>query len=163
MFSSFSPTLYTHADIPMNRVKRPFPVTCLIALVLTLTVTQLLRAWAALSAFNFYSEMLELSPAYFVLSGLTWGVLGIWLAGGLWRGAAWAPRAARLGLVAFAVIGWLDRLLLQAQGPQTISWAFQLAVTTILLITVFAALALPQAQVFYGEHDERPLKTRRTK
>lgn len=145
----------------MTPVKRPFAVTCLAILVLTITATQLLRASAALSAFGFLSEMLDqLLPAFFVLSGLAWGVLGMWLARGLWRGAAWAPRAARWGLLAFTAFGWLDRLVLQARGPQSTNWAFQSIVTLLLLVIVFAALALPQVQAFFGEKDERPLKTR---
>ncbi len=145
----------------MTYVKRPFAVTSLVILVLTITATQLLRALAALSAFTFLSEMLDqLLPAFFVLSGLTWGGLGIWLGGGLWRGAAWAPRAARWGLAAFIAFGWLDRLVLQARGPQTTNWAFQFIVTVLLLVIVFAALALPQVQAFFGEQDERPLKAR---
>lgn len=145
----------------MAPVKRPFAVTSLVILVLTITATQLLRALAAISAFAFLSEMLDqLLPAFFVFSGLAWGAFGIWLAGGLWRGAAWAPRAARWGLAAFTAFGWLDRFVLQARGPQTTNWAFQLIVTVLLLVIVFAALALPRVQAFFGEQDERPLKAR---
>jgi hypothetical protein len=132
--------------------------------VLSLATTQFLRVWVGLIAFNFYSSILgQFTAAFFVLSGLAWGAFGLWLAAGLWRGAAWAAQAARWGLVAFYVIGWLDQIFLQASGPQTVSWTFQLAVTFLLLITIFAALALPQTQAFFGEKNERALKTRRTK
>ena len=148
----------------MTFAKRPLAVTCLVTLVLTLTGTQILRAWAALSSFTFYAEVLErVPPVFFVLSGLTWGSLGVWLVGGLWRGAGWAPQMARRGLVAFVAFGWLDRLVLQSRGPQTINWAFQLMVTAVLLLSVFGGLALPQAQAYFGDHDERTLKYRRTK
>jgi len=147
----------------LNRVKRPFAVTCLVALVLTITATQFLRAWVAFTDFAFYREQLgTILPVFFMLSGLSWGVMGVWLANGLWRGRDWSPRAVRWGLVFYTAFVWLDRLFLQASGPQTVNWPFQLVGTILLLIAVFAALALPQTQLFFGESDERTLKNRRT-
>ena len=148
----------------MTLSKRPLAVTCLVILVLILATTQLLRAWLALSTFGFYRELLGSAlPIFLLFSGLAWAALGVWLGEGLRRGAAWAPQAARWGFVAFTAFGWLDRLVLQASGPQAVNWAFQLVGTSLLLVMVFAALALPRAQAFFGENDERPLKARRTK
>lgn len=144
--------------------KRPLAVTCLAILVLSLATTQLLRAWVVLSTFGFYRELLGSAlPIFLLLSGLFWATLGVWLGEGLRLGAAWAPQAARWGFVGFIAFGWLDRLVLQANGPQSVNWAFQLAGTSLLLVIVFAALALPRTQDFFGENDERPLKARRTK
>lgn len=147
----------------MKTIKRPFAVTSLVALVLTITATQLMRAWATVSNFVFYSEQLGNGLSIFLtLSGLGWGVLGLSLGFGVWRGRAWALRAARWGFIAFATFGWLDRLVLQASGPQTVNWLFQLVVTIVMLAAVLALSALPQTQDFFGEKHERTLKTRRT-
>jgi hypothetical protein len=147
----------------MPSPKRPLTVTSLVALVLTITAAQFLRAWVALASFAFYSEQLgALLPVYFASSGLIWGALGLLLANGLWRGRAWAQKGAVWGLAAFAAVGWFDRLVLQPGGPQQVNWPFQILVTIVLLAAVFAAGALPQTQAFFGDKHERTLKNRRT-
>ncbi|MEX1248722.1 MAG: hypothetical protein WEA61_09600 [Anaerolineales bacterium] len=132
--------------------------------MLTFTGAQLLRAWVALDFFAVLAEYgPRVHPAFFILSGLVWGSLGLWLARGLWRGKAWAPKAAKWGLLSFAAFDWADRLALQAPGPQSVNRPFALLVTGILILIVFGILALPKAQAFYGEQDERPPKNRRTR
>lgn len=143
----------------MKTLKRPLFVTCLAALVLILTATQLLRACIVLGDLAFYSETLGAGyPLFFIVSGLVWGGLGLWLALALWRGRSWVPKSAKWGMLAFFAFGWFDRLVLQANGPQRVNWPFQFVVTTALLVVVFASFSLPQSKAFFGEKNERPLK-----
>lgn len=144
-----------------KRVNRPFAVTVLIAIVLTFTASQLLRVWVAFRNFAFYSSLpLKVHPLFIIASGIFWAGLAIWLARGLWRRAAWAPSGAKFGLAAFFAFGWLDRLFLQAPGPQLADWQFDVIANVVILAGVFLVFALPNVQAFFGENDERPLKDR---
>jgi hypothetical protein len=130
--------------------KRPFFVTALIALVLTFTGMQILRVWTAAASWQFLNSLpLNISPAYFVVSGLFWSLAGITLAWALWRRKAWAPWGARISALGFALAYWADRLFLQTKGPQSINEPFDLLLTVLLLAFVFAALALPQVRAYW--------------
>ena len=134
------------------RPKRPFAVTCLVALVLTLTGVQILRAWTMLANWDFLSSLpLSVPPIYLLLSALFWGTLGVFLALGVWGGCSWAPKSGRWAALAFAFFGWLDRVILQANGPQHVNWPFNLFLTGLLLVSVFAVFSLPEAQAYFGE------------
>ncbi|MEX2160519.1 MAG: hypothetical protein WD751_01275 [Anaerolineales bacterium] len=119
--------------------------------MLTFTGAQLLRAGAALNASAVLTEYhSRVHPALLIASGLVWGALAFWLTRGLWRGEAWAPKAARWGLLAFIAYDWVDRLAFQSPGPQGINWPFALLAEGVLTATVFGILALPGARAFYG-------------
>lgn len=134
-----------------KKPKRPFAVTCLAGLVLTLTGMQILRAWAMLSNWDFFSNLpLSVPPIFFLASGLFWGGLGLWLLRSVWLGKRWAPKATVWAGVAFAGFGLLDRAILQARGPQNVTWPFDLFLTFALLVLVFAGLALPQVRAYFG-------------
>lgn len=138
-----------------EKPKRPFAVTCLAALVLTFTGLQILRAWAMLSNWDFFSSLpLSLPPIFFVVSGLFWGGLGIWLLRGVWLGKAWAPRFVGWVALLFAGFGQLDRTILQSKGPQTVTWPFDVFLTIAMLVLVFASLALPQVRAYFGADHE---------
>jgi hypothetical protein len=138
-----------------GKPKRPFAVTCLAALVLTFTGMQILRAWAMLSNWHFLSNLpLSVPPIFFVVSGLFWGGLGLWLLGGIWLGKTWAPKWTLWSGIGFAAFGLLDRKILQANGPQNVTWPFDLTLTFALLALVFAGLALPQVRAYFGADNE---------
>lgn len=134
--------------------RRPFAVTSLAGLVLTLTGMQILRAWAVLSNWDFYSSLpLNISPLFLAVSGLFWGGLGAFLLRGVWRGKDWAPRITRWAALGFAFFGLVDRAILQTRGPQDVTWPFDLVLTFVLLASVFGILSLPKTKAFFGaEH-----------
>ena len=134
------------------RPKRPRSVTALVALVLTFTGMQLLRAWVAMRKLTFLSTLpLSVSPLFFVISGLLWGTLGLWLSNGLWRGKRAARKATMVSAALFAGFAWVDRLALEASGPQTVSRPFELVLTAMLLGVVYAVLTVPEAQRYFQE------------
>ena len=95
-------------------MRRPFSVTILLWLVLSLT------AWGGLrlvSAIQWWGTLLEFAapsgPLYIALSGGVWLALSIVLLWGMWQATAWI-RYALLGAGAgFTVWYWCDRSLLQ--------------------------------------------------
>jgi hypothetical protein len=138
-----------------EKPKRPFAVTCLAALVLTFTGMQILRAWAMLSNWDFLSDLpLSVPPIFFVVSGLFWGGLGLWLLRGVWIGKAWAPKWTAWTAIGFAAFGLLDRAILQAKGPQNVTWPFDSFLAITLLALVFAGLALPRVRAYFGADHE---------
>ncbi len=135
--------------------KRPFAVTCLMGLVLTLTGLQALGLWGVLSSWDYlYSLPLNIPPVYLGLSAAIWLTIGATLVWGLWRAKEWAPKATRWASMSFVAVHWLDRLFLQAKGPQSSSWPFDLLLSSVLLISVIGILALPKARVYFGETHE---------
>lgn len=117
------------------RIYRPFSVTLLAVLVLMLAVMNLLRLLRAAALWDFLSEVLTISPLYFVLTGLIWTITGGVLLWGLWRGRNWAPRITLLAFLAYSFYFWFDRLFL-ATGAQMANWPFLAAVNLLLLFWI---------------------------
>ncbi len=139
----------------MKPTKRPFAVTCLIGLVLTLSGQQALRLWVTLSSWaNLTSLPLTVSPAYFALTAIIWLALGAVLVWGLWRAKPWTPRAIKWAILAFFSVHWLDRIFLQVAGPQRTNWLFDLVLNFALAASVFALLALPKTRSYFGDTNE---------
>jgi hypothetical protein len=136
-------------------MKRPWSVTFLTLGVLTLTGAYLVRSFQTVRQWEFLAALpLTVSPWYLLLSGIFWGLAGLVVAAGLWRGSGWAPRAARGLALAFSLYYWGDRLLLADRGAALLNWPFRLGATLLLLGLVFWILSLKKARTYFGEkHD----------
>lgn len=145
---------FTHT-VPARRPRRPFAVTLLAVLVLTIAALFLLRLVQAIAWWDFLAGLPEISPLYLVLTGLLWSLAGLPLAWGLWRGYAGAPRAARLLALAFTGYFWLERIWLANPDGTMANWPFSAAASAILLALVFWILARPGVKAFFGERDEQ--------
>jgi len=128
-------------------MKRPFSVTILLWLVLSLT------AWSGLrlaSAIQWWGTLLEFAsppgPLYIAISGGIWLIVGIGLLWGMWQANAWI-RTALLGAGAgFSVWYWCDRLLLQTLRE---NWPFALAASVLLLIVLSVCVFVPGTKTFF--------------
>jgi hypothetical protein len=132
-------------------MKRPFSVTILLWLVLSLS------AWSAfrlVTAIQWWSVLLETAsppgPLYIAISGGFWLVASLALLWGLLRAQTWV-RHALLGTGAgFGVWFWSDRLLFQTSRG---NWPFALGVTVLLLIVVMICVAHPRAKAFFSRRE----------
>jgi hypothetical protein len=132
-------------------MKRPFSVTILLWLVLSLT------AWSGLrlvTAILWQGTLLEFAsppgPAYIAISGAVWLLAGLGLFWGMWQAKAWI-RSALLGTGAgFFVWYWCDRLLLQS--PRA-NWPFALVTTALLLILLSVCVFLPGTKTFFTKRE----------
>lgn len=116
------------------------------------TVLQILRVWAAISSWDVLSRLpLQASPVYLLGSGLVWGAAGGGLLYGLALRRAWAPRAARWAGLTYTAFFWIDRLLLQTRGPHNSTWMFAAGLGLLMLASLFAILASPDAKAYYDE------------
>ncbi len=93
-----------------KRPKRPLCVSLLAFVVLIFTSLHLVRFVQVLSLWDFLSQLLEVSPIYLAGVGLFWGLVGLVLLWGLWRGSPFAPRATRLAALVYAMYYWIDRV-----------------------------------------------------
>jgi hypothetical protein len=135
-----------------QKTKRPFSVTLLALGVLSIAVIQVIRFIQALNQWDFLDSLPGVSPVYLAATGLIWAMLSLPLAVGLWFGQSWAPVFALIGVCAFFLYIWLDRLFV-ADLPLTLesgsSWHFSLAVTIIILAFTIWILSRPKAKVFF--------------
>ena len=129
---------------------RPFGVTLLSITVLLTSILYFSRFYEAVRDWDFMVMLLPFSPLYLVLSGLIWGLIGLSLFWGLWRGLFWAPRFTIAGLLAFLLYFWMDRLLMPAYPGRNSNGLFWLGVSIFLLGYCLLVLTRSKAKLFFG-------------
>ncbi len=132
-------------------MKRPFSVTILLWLVLSLTVWSGLRL---VSAIQWWGTLLYFAsppgPLYIAISGGFWLTASIALLWGMWQAKAWI-RYALLGAGAgFTVWYWCDRLLLQTSP---LNWPFALLANILLLIVLSICVIIPVTKIFFTKRE----------
>ena len=133
------------------RPKRPFGVTLLAWAVIILAVLNLIRMEQTLVQWQFLAGLLPVSPVYLALSGLVWGLAGLPLAWGIWRGKSWAPAWTVAGILAYSLYFWLDRLLLEGYPGRNIDWMFWAAANVIFFIYSLVVLRSKRARLFFNK------------
>lgn len=118
-------------------MKRPFPVTLTLWLVLILTTWNLLRAWTSLAWSGALTEFsASLAPAVSAVIGGVWVVAGIILCWGIWQKKAWAVKLLPGAAAGYTVWYWSERFLFQNPRPNL---AFAVIVNLGLLVVIFFA------------------------
>lgn len=139
-----------------RRSKRPFLVTVLAIVVLSITIIQLVRLINTLASWDFLADLPGIPPLYFALTGLIWFSLGVILFWGLWTGKSRAPLAARTLTVLFLVYHWVERIISVRLGNQLENWQFMLGMTILVFVFIFWTLSRSDAKTFFGEMHEQP-------
>ncbi len=132
-----------------SRRRRPLSVTLLALGVLSIASVNLLRFWNALQQWDFLVVLLPISPLYLVASGFVWGLTGLILFYGLWRGRRWAPRLSVVVALFYTCYYWLDRLLVSSRGFSA-NWFFVGMVNLVLLSMILWVTTRPKAKAFFG-------------
>jgi len=133
---------------------RPLSVTLLAIGVLIFAGINLVRLVVSLQQREFLAGLLPISPYYLSISGLVWLVVGLVIAWSLWTGRRWAAWVAMLGVLAYTIYYWLDRLLLAADKPGY-NWLFSAVANLLLMGIVYWALNNRKARNFFGELNDR--------
>lgn len=154
------------SDDPSQQVARPWSVTLLALGVLSIAGLNLTRMVLALRLWDLLTTWLGVSPLYLALSGLVWGLVGLPLFWGLWRGLRWAPRLAEALALSYALYYWLDHIFLvdhrlsepagAASSFLPINWPFAAAVTALLLAYTIWTLGRPVVKAFFGSDEPHP-------
>lgn len=142
-------------------MKRPWPVTLLAVAGLTLVAILFTRFAAVLHQWDFLSSLpLSASPAYLAATGFFWGLAGIPVVWGLWKGLRWSPKVTiGFGLL-YALYFWLEQGFVMSSPLRKTNWPFMASCTIGSLAIIFITLSRPKVRKYFGEKDERQPKNR---
>lgn len=132
-------------------MKRPFSVTILLWLVLSLTAWSGVRLF---SAIQWWSTLREFAsspgPRYIAISGGIWLIASIVLLWGIWQFKVWV-RYALLGTGAgFIVWYWCDRYIFQMPNE---NWPFALLGSILFLIVLSICIFVPGTKTFLSKRE----------
>lgn len=140
--------------------KRPFGVTLLLWMVLSLLVWGVVRSFAALRAWDVLVEFRSsLSPLYLSITGAGWGVVGCVLLWNMFIGKKWTPRAILTSISVWLIEYWLERVFYQ-QPRANLPFAVVGSIL-ILCITLIGTLHKSTQNFFtrseeYEQQNENP-------
>jgi hypothetical protein len=136
--------------------QRPFGVTLLLWLVLSLSawgairLLAALRLWIELNEFEAY-----LSPLYLSMTGTAWMVAGGVLLWGLFGGKSWIQRAIPASIGLWIIQYWIERLLFESPRANLL---FALIFSVLLFIVTFISAFNRKTKEFLirSEEHEQP-------
>ena len=137
-------------------LKRPFGVTLLLWMVLTLSAWGAVRLFAALRWWDVLTEFdARLSPLYLSITGAGWVVAGGVLVSGMLMVKAWARPAILTSILLWLIEYWIERLFFQASRANL----FFVLIGSILIITVAVSATFKRStKLFFikSENYEQP-------
>lgn len=136
--------------------KRPFGVTLLLWLVLSLSAWGAVRLLAALRWWNVLNEFeARLSPLYLSITGTGWMVAGAVLLWGLFRGTWWISRAIPSSILLWIVQYWIERIFFESTRANLL---FALIATVMLFIVTLISAFNRKTKEFLirSEKHEQP-------
>ena len=133
-------------------LRRPFGVTLLLWMVLSLSAWGWIRLIAALRNWDvLYEFEASLSPLYLSITGTGWGVAGLVLLWSLWSGKAWAPIAILTSVLLWLAEYWIERLFFQAPRPNLL---FTLILSALLLAVTYTSTMNRNTKDFFTKSEE---------
>jgi hypothetical protein len=118
-------------------MKRPFPVTLTLGVVLILSTWNALRAWTSISWSGVLAEFsVRVAPAVGAVIGMVWALVGILIYWGIWQKKAWAGKMLLGTAAGYTVWYWSERLFLQDPRPNLV---FAVIINLGLLVVIFYA------------------------
>jgi hypothetical protein len=136
--------------------KRPFSVTLLLWLVLSLSAWGAVRLFAA---FRWWSVLKEfgarLSPLYLSITGAAWIVVGVVLLWSLFSGKSWARLAIPLSIFLWVMEYWVERMFFES--PRA-NFSFALIASILLFIVTSISAFNQKTKRFFirSEEHEQP-------
>lgn len=115
--------------------KRPFSVTLLLWLVLSLSAWGAVRLFAAFRWWNVLSEFgAHLSPLYLSITGASWIIVGSVLLWSLFSGKSWARLAIPISIFLWVMEYWVERMFFES--PRA-NFSFALIASILLCMVTF--------------------------
>lgn len=132
--------------------KRPFGVTLLLWLVLTLSAWGALRLFAALRWREVLYEFgARLSPLYLSITGAGWAVAGGVLLWALFRGRPWIRWAIPASIGLWLVEYWLERMFFESPRENLL---FSVLASILLLTVTFVSALNRRTRKFLIKSEE---------
>jgi hypothetical protein len=136
--------------------KRPFGVTLLLWLVLSLSVWGLVRSLAALRFWDMLNEFdARLGPLYLFITGTVWILMGGALLWSLFRGRSWVRQAIPAALFLWLAEYWIERIFFEAPRANL---PFALMTSILLGMVTLGSAFHPKTRAFFmrSEEHEQP-------
>ena len=136
--------------------KRPFRVTLLLWLVLSLSAWGAVRLFATFRWWRVLNEFgARLSPLYLFITGAGWIVVGGVLLWSLFSGKSWAHLAIPLSIFLWVLEYWVERMFFESSRANIF---FALMASVLLcLVTFFSAFNQKTKRFFIkSEEHEQP-------
>lgn len=138
----------------MSKPPRPLRVTLFALVVLFISTINFIRLEQAVERWDFLKSLLPVSPLYLAASGLVWGLLGLAVFWGIWKGKTWAPRLTLLAFGGYLLYYWFDRLWLASdtlgRRPSE-GWPFFVGFHLIVFILSVWLLFTRKSRRFFGK------------
>lgn len=136
--------------------KRPFGVTLLLWLVLSLSAWGAVRLLAALRLWNELNEFkAHLGPLYLSMTGVGWIVVGAVLLWGLFSGKWWIQRAIPASVTFWIVQYWIERVIFESPRANLLfALIFSILLFIVPLISAFNRKT--KAFLIRSEEHEQP-------
>ena len=132
--------------------RRPFGVTLLLWMVLSLSAWGLIRLLATLRWWDVLTEFrASLSPLYLSITGAGWAVAGAVLLWSMWIAKPWSRLAIVASILLWLAEYWIERLFFQQPRPNLL---FTLAISALLLAVTFAGALNQRTKNFFTKSEE---------
>ena len=132
--------------------QRPFSVTLLLWMVLSLSAWGAIRLFATLRWWDvLYEFKSSLSPLYLLITGAIWGVAGVFLVWSIWSGRAWSLIAIPTSIFLWLAEYWIERLFFQVPRANL---PFALILSALLLAVTFAIIFNRHTKNFLTKSEE---------
>ena len=132
--------------------QRPFSVTVLLWMVLSLSAWGAIRSFAALRWWDVLDEFnASLSPLYLFVTGMFWGIAGVVLLWSLWNAKAWSRMAIVASILLWLAQYWIERLFFQL--PRA-NFPFAVVISALLLAVTFAITSNRYTKNFFTKSEE---------
>lgn len=139
--------------------KRPFGVTLLLWLVLSLSAWGTVRLIAALRWWNVLNEFeARLSPLYLFITGAGWLVAAAVLLWGLFSGQLWTRLAILVSLALWVVEYWIEWIFFESPRAN-LPFALTLSIL-LFIVTLISAFNRTTKEFFIrSEEHEQPIES----
>ena len=136
--------------------RRPFGVTLLLWLVLSLSAWGAVRVLATLRWWSVLSEFgARLSPLFLSISGVAWILVGLVLLWSLFAGKTWARLAIPVAIFLWVMEYWAERLFFESPRANI---PFALVASVFLFVVTYLSAANGKTKRFFikSEEHEQP-------
>jgi len=132
--------------------KRPFGVTLLLWLVLSLSAWGVVRLLAALRWWDVLNEFgARLSPLYLSITGAGWVVAGAVLLWGLFSGKPWTRLAIPTSIFLWLMGYWIERMFFESPRANL---SFALMVSILLSVVTLVSTLNRKTKEFFVRIEE---------
>ena len=139
--------------------RRPFGVTLLLWLVLSLSAWGAVRLIAARRWWDVLNEFeARLSPLYLSITGLGWLIVGMVLLWALFSGKVWPRLAIPVSIIVWLLGYWIERIFFESPRANL---PFALIGSILLLVLTFISAFNRRTKVFFirSEEHEQPINS----